>query len=438
MIEAALRGNHSILVLCAVLSVLAGAPVWFAARRYRLPVVAALGATVSLSLVLAATLCPLSPQAPASMACTVQRDVVGALLADQGLLNAALFVPAALFLTLAVRRPLPVAASLAVLSGAVEVTQALVSGMGRACDSADLEANLAGALLGCLIGRLWLGRGGRRPFGRELRLGALVGAGGAAVLAAVAAPALLFVVSDTSDGHRADQAQTTAAVDAAHAFFGAGTSPGRVQFTAGGFGQPGRLEVATPAGNLVLDWPSREITSGVLGAVAEQPGGHPPLSDQDALAIGTGFARAHFPWAVADSATVVFPAGGPGSQAKLVQWRSRVDGVLMPMRLDVIVGDDRRVVSFTARNVPRPALPKPAVTAEQARALAARPGMTVTGGELLAKADRSGGWHVCWLLSLAPAGLATPAPDGPGRALVVLDAVTGAPFTDGDPAGPGH
>ncbi|MFJ1709659.1 VanZ family protein [Kitasatospora sp. NPDC088346] len=442
MIEAALRGNQSLVLTAAVLWALTAVPAWFAGRRYGFSAVAAVGAAGALSLVLAATLYPLSPQAPASMTCTLQRDAVGALLGDQGLLNAAMFVPAAFFLTVLTRRPLPVAAACAVLSGAIEVTQALVSGMGRACDSADLEANVAGALLGCLAGRLWLRRAGSRALGREIRLTSVIAVGGGAVLAAVAVPALLFVVADVSDGHRADGAQTAAATDAAHRFFGAGTAVRRVQFSPGGSGRPGRVEIATAAGNLVLDWPSREVSSGVLGSVPEQPGGRPQLSQEAALAAGTDFARTHFPWALSDSSSTVYPAGGPDSTAKLVQWRSRVDGVLMPMRLDLVVGDDRRVVSFSARHVPPPALPKPAVSAERARQLATRPGMTVTGGELLAKADERGTWHLCWLLTLAPAGLAGPsnAPgpaqparggDGPGQAVVFLDAVTGEPFGGG-------
>ncbi|WP_371494082.1 VanZ family protein [Kitasatospora sp. NBC_00374] len=442
MIEAALRGNQSLLLVAAVLWALGAVPTWFASRRYGVSPVWALGAAGSLSLVLAATLYPLSPQAPAAMTCTVQRDVVGALLGDQGLMNAAMFVPASFFLTVVSHRPLPVAAATAVLSGAIEVTQALVSGMGRACDSADLEANVVGALLGCLVGRLWLRRAGSRALGREIRLTSVIAVGGGAVLAAVAVPALLFVVSDVSDGHRADHAQTAAATDAAHRFFGSDTAVRRVQYSPGGSGQPGRVEVATAAGNLVLDWPSREVSSGVLGSVPELPEGRPQLSDEAALAAGTDFARAHFPWALSDSATTVYPAGGPGGTARLVQWRSRVDGVLMPMRLDLVVGDDRRVVSFSARHIPPPALPKPAVSAERAKELATRPGMTVTGGELIAKADQRGEWHLCWLLALTPAGLTIPsdAPararpaqggESPGQAVVFLDAVTGEPIRSG-------
>ncbi|MBT2468157.1 VanZ family protein [Streptomyces sp. ISL-66] len=63
-------------------------------------------------------------------------------------MNAALFVPLAFFACWATRRPLPVLAASFVLSGTIELVQALTPGMGRACDSADLAANGVGAAAG--------------------------------------------------------------------------------------------------------------------------------------------------------------------------------------------------------------------------------------------------------------------------------------------------
>ncbi|MFD7834952.1 VanZ family protein [Streptomyces sp. NPDC059761] len=453
MIEAALSGHLSLLLLFAALALLAGGPAWWLGRRYAVSPSVAVAAATAGALVLAATLYRLHPQAPASRVCTVQRDVLGSLIAPQGLLNIALFLPLAFFPTLLTRRPLPVFAASAVLSGAIEVTQALTPGMGRACDTGDFAANALGALAGCAAGYVWCRMASRpaaaeaRPLRRraDIRLTSFIGAAGAGVLAAVALPTLLITVSDVSDGHRADPAQTKAAAAAAREFFGDSVTTDNVQYTPGSHGQPGRLEVATRAGSLVVDWPSREVRSGRLAAVEPDRPDTSPIADAAVREAASAFAKSHFPWAPSADTTQVTAAGGPDSQARLVSWRSRVDGVLMPMRLDVIVGGDQRILAFSATNIAAPQLPKPVVTKEEAqnKAEAALPGAEVTSSELIAKQDAQGAWRVCWITSLksaTPAG--GPSAPGPGATarpkegmrVFTLDAVTGLPFQGKDPA----
>ncbi|MFF4100770.1 VanZ family protein [Streptomyces sp. NPDC001903] len=451
MIEAALSGHLSLLLLFAALALLAGGPAWWLGRRYAVSPSVSVAATTAGALVLAATLYRLHPQAPASRVCTVQRDVLGSLIAQQGLLNIALFIPLAFFTTLLTRRPLPVFAACAVLSGAVEVAQALTPGMGRACDTGDLAANALGALAGCAAGYAWCrfvprhAAAGAPPLRRraDIRLTSFIGAAGAGLLAAVALPTLLITVSDVSDGHRADPAQTKAATAAAQEFFGDSVTTDNVQYTPGSHGQPGRLEIATRSGSLVVDWPSREVRSGRLAAVEPDRPGAPPIADDAVRETASAFAKTHFPWAPPSDTTRVTAAGGPDSQAKLVSWRSRVDGVLMPMRLDVIVGGDRKILAFSASNIAAPQLPKAVLTKEEAqeKARAAHPDAEVTSSELIAKQDARGTWHPCWITSLKSAspagGPSAPAPgatDRPkaGMRVVTLDAVTGLPFRGAD------
>ncbi|MCF3181967.1 VanZ family protein [Streptomyces polychromogenes] len=450
MIDVALRDNLPILALFAALALLSGPLAWRLARSRSLPVPAAVGTSTSAALVLAATLYRLHPGAPATRTCTLQQDLVGSVLAPQGLLNTALFVPLSFFLTVLARRPMPVLAATVVLSGAIEIAQALAPGMGRACDSADLAANGLGALAGCLAGRAWIRAAARRtgPSAprpnarrRDVRLASGIAGAGALVLLVAALPTLLVTVSDTSDAHGADPAQRKAAAAAVREYFGDSAVPTKVQYTRGSHGQSGRVEVAARSGQLVLDWPSREVRSGQLSATAPDRPGTAPLAEADARSAAADFAKAHFTWAPSGEGTQVTAAGGPDSQAKLVSWRSRVDGVLMPMRLDVIVGGDRRILAFSANGTPPPpGLPKPAVTREQAhtRALAAHPGTEVTSSDLVAKQDRQGAWRVCWMISLATPGQPAAAPPAGGAShprgmlAVILDAETGAPFQNGE------
>lgn len=455
MTEVALRDTLPILALFAVVAVLSGLPAWRLGRSRGISAPMAVGMSTSAALVLVATLYRLHPGAPATRTCTLQQDMVGSILAPQGLLNIALFVPLSFFLTLLTRRPLPVLAGTVVLSGAIEIAQALVPGMGRACDSADLAANGLGALAGCLAGRAWAkaivrrtGPSAPRPHARrrDVRLASVIAGAGAVALLAAALPTLLLTVSDTSDAHQADPAQRRAAAAAVREYFGDSAVLIKVQYTRGSHGRPGRVEAATRSGQLVLDWPSREVRSGQLSAIDPDRPGAAPLAETDARSAAADFAKTHFAWAPPADGTQVTAAGGPDSQAKLVSWRSRVDGVLMPMRLDVIVGGDRRILAFSAAATPPPpGLPKPAVTREQAhtKALAAHPGTEVTSSDLVAKQDRTGVWRVCWMISLATPGRPAAAPPAGGAArpqgmlAVILDAETGAPFQNGELTLPG-
>lgn len=67
------------------------------------------------------------------------------------LANVALFFPPVFFATLATRRPLLMPAAGAGLSAAIEATQALVPGIGRACDTNDWLMNTIGAAIGALL-----------------------------------------------------------------------------------------------------------------------------------------------------------------------------------------------------------------------------------------------------------------------------------------------
>jgi hypothetical protein len=221
-----------------------------------------------------------------------------------------------------------------------------------------------------------------------------------------------------------------------------------VQFFPGPPGGRGRISANTDRGVLDIEWPSREVLSGLLQPTSPALGPNTaPVSDGAALKAGTAFVHDHFPWALAGRTNV--SAAGPQQASKLVSWRSRKNGVLMPMRMDVLIGPDRKIVSFTARHIPDPELPSVRIDRRQARAIATRkfPGDVVHSGELLARTDNAGHWRPYWLLSVGPPGAeAGPSQDGvaqdgapdegssqsttaPSIQVLLLDAVTGAVAT---------
>nr|WP_246314371.1 VanZ family protein [Kineococcus aurantiacus] len=70
------------------------------------------------------------------------------------LANVALFVPAAVFGVLLLRRPVLVVLGGSALSAAVEVVQASAPALGRSCTTDDWAMNTAGTIVGVLVGVL--------------------------------------------------------------------------------------------------------------------------------------------------------------------------------------------------------------------------------------------------------------------------------------------
>jgi VanZ family protein len=113
-------------------------------RRFRALMVLA---AISLVGTLALTLSPSSGFATAF--CTVQFSVP-----FQGidtLANVAMMLPLTLFAALRLGRPLPVFAAVSCLSALIELLQALVPTLGRACDTDDWFMNTIGAAFGAVL-----------------------------------------------------------------------------------------------------------------------------------------------------------------------------------------------------------------------------------------------------------------------------------------------
>lgn len=70
--------------------------------------------------------------------------------------NVVLFIPPALLLGVATRRPLVVALGLSAGSAGIEGLQALVTALGRSCSTDDWLTNTIGATIGAAIGALAL------------------------------------------------------------------------------------------------------------------------------------------------------------------------------------------------------------------------------------------------------------------------------------------
>lgn len=81
--------------------------------------------------------------------CAVQFSVPS-LAAVENVANIALFVPLALFATVAIRRPVVILAAGSGMSLMIEGMQALIPSIGRSCDTNDWLMNTIGVILGVL------------------------------------------------------------------------------------------------------------------------------------------------------------------------------------------------------------------------------------------------------------------------------------------------
>ena len=141
--------DHAALVPLALLGIVLGCvALGLLARRDRRVLTALL--VLSVLPVLGLTLVPAARPRLDEEFCTVQFAVPG-LGSLELLANVALFVPAACFAVLLSRRPLLVLAAATAASAAIEVLQAVVGALQRACDTNDWAMNTAGAAIGVLL-----------------------------------------------------------------------------------------------------------------------------------------------------------------------------------------------------------------------------------------------------------------------------------------------
>jgi len=123
---------------------------WWLASRRRTAGVLAAAALVPLALL---TLSP--TRRSMTFGCAV--DWSPQLTAAEPLANVLLFVPFTLLLAVATQRPVRAALAGSVLSFGIEGVQAVVTQIGRSCDTSDWIANTTGAAIGATLAAVGLG-----------------------------------------------------------------------------------------------------------------------------------------------------------------------------------------------------------------------------------------------------------------------------------------
>ncbi|MFI2372785.1 VanZ family protein [Streptomyces sp. NPDC018833] len=411
MIKASIAAVPGLLFSFLVVFILLAVPVTAIAKTRNQPVIVWTLLAAALSGVLSVTLLP-GNSGVASGNCDTGTPA-DLFASPSALLNVALFVPLSLLGVLLFRRPLTVAVSSMLFSGTIEFVQAVLP-LERSCSVTDVAANAAGSLIGAAAGVFWLRLRRREHIraGRDALWGAVLAVVGAALLAGLfrwQVPGEDIVARE--DRRREFALETEGAVGwitlAAKDIFGQDTNV--TQSSVVQEGSRTRVSAVTDRGAVSGWWPEKTLEQ---AWATDNKGDEGNLSQNQVQKIGGDFARRWFAKDIAAAQETVRAVGDGPTKVYSISYRRYVNGVMMPLRLQVTVTTTGRVMGFGSKIVPDPKLPEPTVSEDQARNL----GRKATGDDpkdLTLLAQRiDGRWRPVWMMSAASQD-------------VFIDAVTG-------------
>ncbi|MER5212324.1 VanZ family protein [Streptomyces sp. NPDC002838] len=356
--------------------------------------------------------------AGASRQCVINRNVAEPFATEQGLLNAAMYVPIGLFGVLATRRLVPVAVGGVLMSVGTELTQALAPWVGRNCDSSDIQMNGLGALAGAAAA--WMAT---RAKGTSLQWERGAKQAGLVTLGAVLATGLALqtvispIVVDATSLQGASSDEETAALKAVHAAFGDRYAISNVQLQPGIDQSRSTLLITfKTAGFAELSWPDEKHLNVSLESSStpssnsyaiDTGDGTAPADAEAAYRIAQKYAKKHYPWALKADHQETHPVGDNAEFGWITSWRWQSGGVLMPRSIDVQVNRAGRVSQLDVQEGPQKVdVPRRRVSKQQAEQ-AARHG---AGGQAKATAitvravQRGGTWRAEWTVEVSISG----------------------------------
>ncbi|MFF9087927.1 VanZ family protein [Streptomyces sp. NPDC014991] len=381
--------------------------------------------------------------------CVINHEITEPFHTTQGLWNLAIFVPLGLFGLLALRRPLPALAGVMALPCLIELAQALAWFASGVCDSADVEMNIIGGVVG-VAGALALVRGrvAWRSWARPTLIvaGALAVTGLAVVQTAITPYSLNgSTIRDANDDERA------AAGRVIRQAFGDRYPVGALRVSPGLDGYNGWMSIQMAGGFPArLMWPGgRQLSVSFEDSPRPSqvsfpvPGSATPDDARSAYRIACSYMKAHYPWAEAATWHETQPVGHKAEFGWLTSWRFKERGVVMPRSLDVQINRAGRVsqllVDFGPQHVHVPAdLISAAQAEEMVRREESRSGTAVEALRIQAdvlKADRAkhwqGPWRVMWSVSVDDPRC-SPDKDGDGcePSQRLVDAGTGEVYSE--------
>ncbi|WP_240139960.1 VanZ family protein [Streptomyces sp. MUM 178J] len=414
MIEASIGAVPGLLAAFAVLWAMSAAVVALVSRRRERPVLLPVLAAGAVCGIVTVTLMPGMAGTAGESVCDAGWSMAQAAGSSSAWLNVALFIPAPLLLTMLFKRPLTVAGCSVAACGMIEMAQATVVA-GRSCSVTDSVMNTAGALIGTAAG--WaLVRTWRRPVWKDLATSAAVLGVSAVVLTMWIRSADLGSYDEPAQQahQRAVEAQADSAdawiTEAARETFGPNAEYEGSEYNKA----EGLITATTSLGEITGRWPDETLISAAVNDNEAEPG---DLTHGQAVQVGKRFAERWFPKQIqgAKLTTDVLAADAGNRAMHHLTYRRYVDGVMMPMRLDLTVTSAGRLLGFTADPVADPEMPRPKITkAGLGDVVRKQTGSAPVASVLLAQ-KVSGQWRPVWMVGV----------QGVDESDVFIDAVTG-------------
>ncbi|WP_055528095.1 VanZ family protein [Streptomyces graminilatus] len=420
MFTAIFKDHYGFLAVLSALALVAGLAAWRIAIRLHNPHgIWWLALVGTLTGVLGVT--SFGGAGEASGRCVINHQLAEPFHTTQGIWNLAMFLPIGFFALLALRRPLPVFIGVVAMPCVIELTQALVPGISRNCDSADAEMNIIGGTLGFLTAGILLAtrrglqwRGSAKP--SIITALTLLVAGLAAFQTSITP--LNYEGTSLSDTTSTQEQAVREAVEQA---FGDHYSIGRVHLQPCTGVRCANLTFnIADEGYASLEWPSRRHLNILLEpSDTPGPGSFPvsgattPHNADDAARIADRYMRDHYPWAIHATIRNTYAVGENASFGWMTSWRFRQKNVLMPRMLDVEINRAGRVSQIDVIQGPirlsnLPAAKLSGKQAEQAAIRQANKMASDNGRELrglsahattLKANKRENGWRPEWLVS---------------------------------------
>ncbi len=444
MLPIALQRNPELLIISALLGLISSIIAMRWAKKKGAPQAPLVLFALSLTAVLAATLVPISRAMSGAGYCTIVSPWDG-MLDDSGMLNVALFVPLGFFSTLILRRPVLTIVGATTLSAAIELFQGLIPALSRRCDTSDLCANSLGAIAGSLLA-VGVVRYFKAEYNvRSVRKFWVILASTACAISLTAVVKLDWQAAPTmsdSAWTQASDSDQKRGESIARKLLGRDVRINQVRLMNnvddGGVRSVGMVQFE--GGLLYINWDSGDPFHGEFGSsVGQRPlDSLAPISGARRIDEGTATKRARqFARDLAWSAINQEPkttANGDQSRGFTVSWRERENGVLLPFRLDILIGPTGEIEGFDGNPVrlSHP-LPPVGVTESDARGIAtSKVSQHKIGSVELLAEQVEGLWIPVWAIGLTRDGSSLGNQD---RWVVVIDATKPRVIRTVDPSG---
>lgn len=421
MIEASIGALPGLMPAFLVIALMLGIPSVLVAKARGGSIGLSLLFTVALAGVLAVTLMPGGGGSGQAGICDVGLPMQDLPASESARLNVLLFVPVSCLAVLLFRRPILALSGTLMLTCGVELVQSWTD-LGRACSYDDIKANALGGLLGLFLGTviLWVQKR-HSPFTRADALwGICAGAIGALILTAAFAFTVKPVHHEVKSQRMRANMQEMREQDAwlkktVNELYGKET---QIMQSASEKLKDGRwrIRAETPHGDVTVSWPDRKLERFTSKMDSNDSGS---LSAAETRAVGDRFAKKWFPDDVAGAKVTDRTIHGK-KELRILVYRRYVDGVMMPMRLDMTVSSAGRITGAAARSIRDPKLQKATVTKIVAKKKAERvaEGAEAVPVKLLAQRVNHA-WRPVWMISLVRG------PERKVESTVFIDAVTG-------------